>query len=76
MGEELEMGPPPPSIQLEEASQQVPWGLVVEPAEEGPPLSPLGLGPMEVDGAKQALEDGAMVEEATDEETNSSLQLS
>ena len=62
MGEELEMGPPPPTIQLEEAGQWVPWGPAVELAKEGPPLSPLGLGPMEVDGAKQAPEDGAMVE--------------
>ena len=45
-------------------------------AEEGPPLSPLGLGLIEVDGTEQALEDAAVAEEATDEETNSSLQLS
>ena len=76
MGEELEMGPPPPSIQLEEAGQWVPWGLVVEPADKGPPLSPLGPGLMELDSAKQVLEDGAAVEEAADKETNSSLQLS
>ena len=48
----------------------------MEPAEEGPPLSPLGPWPMEVDGAKQELEDGAMVEEAVDEETDSLLQPS
>ena len=76
MGEELEMGPPPPSVQLEEVGQQVPWGPAVELAEEGPPLSPLGPGPMEVDGAKQVPEDGAMAEEATDKETDSSLQPS
>ena len=52
MGEELEMGPPPPSVWLEEAGWRVPWGPVVEPAQEGPPLLPLGPGPMEVDGAK------------------------
>ena len=46
----------------------------MEPAKEGPPLSPLGLGAREVDGAKQALEDGAMAGEATDKETDSSLQ--
>ena len=59
------MGPPPPSIQLEEAGQRVPWGPAVELAQEGPPLLPLGLGLMEVDGAEQVLEDGATVEDAT-----------
>ena len=48
----------------------------MELAEEGPHLSHLGPGPVEVDGAEQAPEDGATVEEATDEETGSSLQLS
>ena len=36
----------------------------MEPAEEGPPLLPLGPGLMELDGAKKAPEDGAAVEEA------------
>ena len=76
MGEELEMRPPPPSVQLKEVGQRVPWGPVVAPAKEGPPLSPLGLGPMEVNGAKQVPEDGAMAEEAADKETDSSLQPS
>ena len=76
MGEELELGRPPPRVQLEKAGQQVPWGPVVEPAKEGSPLAPPGAGPMEVDGTKQALEDGAMEEEAADKETDSSLQLS
>ena len=76
MGEELEMGPPHPTVQLEEADQRVPWGLVVEPAEEGPPLLPVGLGLMEVDGAKQVLEDGTVAEEAVDKESDSLLQLS
>ena len=75
-GEKLELGPPPPTIQLEEVGQRIPWGPAVELAEEGLPLSPLGLGRMEVDGVEQAPEDSAMVEEATDEETDSSLQLS
>ena len=65
--EELEMGPSPPSVQLEEARQRAPWGLAVEPAQEGPPLSPLGPGPMEVDGTKQAPEDGAIAEDAVEE---------
>ena len=61
MGEELELEPPPLSVQLEEAGQQVLWGLALEPAQEGPPLSPLGLGLMDVDGTEQVPEDGAMV---------------
>ena len=76
MGEELEMVPPPPTVQLKEAGWWILWGPAVEPAEEGPPLSPPELGPMEVDDTEQALEDGATVEEATDKETDSSLQLS
>ena len=76
MGEELELGPPPPTIQLEEAGWLIPWGLVVKPAKESPPLPPLGPGAMEVDGAEQVLEDGATVGEAVDEETDSSLQPS
>ena len=75
-GEELELGCPPPRFQLEEVGEWIPWGLVVEPAEEGLPLAPPGAGPMEVDGTEQALKDGAVVGEATDEETDSSLQPS
>ena len=45
-----------------------------EPAQEGSPLPPLGPGPMEVDGAKQAPGDGDAVGEAADSEaTDSSL---
>ena len=73
MGEELELGPPPPRVQLEEAGQRVPWGPEVELAEEGSPLAPLGPGLMEVDSTEQAPEDGATVEEAADKETDSSL---
>ena len=76
MGEELEIGPLLPTIQLEEVGQQVPWGLVVELAKEGPPLLPLGPGPMEVIGAEQMPEDSAMAGDAKDEETDSLLQLS
>ena len=45
----------------------VAWGLAVELAEEGLPMTPFGLGPMEVDSAEQALEDGAAAEDATEE---------
>ena len=71
MGKELEVGPPPPYIQQEKMGQRVLWGPEVEPAQEGPPLSPLGPGPMEVDGTKQAPEDGAAVEDAVGEQVNS-----
>ena len=58
------------------SGQWVPWGPELELAQEGPPLSPLGPGPMAVDGAEQVLEDGAMVEEdASGEQVNSSLSL-
>ena len=76
MGEELELGTPPPRVQLEEVGERIPWGPVVELAEEGSPLAPLGPGPMEVDGTEQVVEDGVTVEEAMDEETDSSLQPS
>ena len=49
-GEDLELGRPPPRVQLEEVGQKIPWMPEVEPAEEGSPLVPLGPGPMEVDG--------------------------
>ena len=60
---ELEVGPPPPNIQLEEVGQWVLWVLELEPAPEGTPLLPLWVELMEVDGTKQAQEDGATVEE-------------
>ena len=69
----MELGPPPPRVQPEEAGWRIPWGPAGEPAEEGSPLPPLGPGPMEVDSAKQVPEDGAMVGEAVDKETNSLL---
>ena len=61
MGKDLDLGRPPPRVQLEEVGQQIPWMPEVELAEEGSPLAPLGPGPMEVDGAEQAPGDGAMV---------------
>ena len=72
-GEELELGPPPLNIKLEEAGQQVLWGPVIEPVEEGSSLAPLGPRPMEVDGTEQALGDVTAAGEATDKETNSLL---
>ena len=73
-GEDLEMGCPPPGVQLEKAGRQIPWMPEVELAEEGSPLAPVGPGPMEVDGTEQAPGDGATVGEATDsKETDSSL---
>ena len=71
MREELELGPPPPTIQLEKVGWWVLWGLAVEPAQEGPPLLPLGPRPMEVDGAEQVPEDGTPVKDAADEEASS-----
>ena len=73
MGEDLELGYPPPRIQLEEAGWQIPWMPVVELAEEGSPLAPLGQGPMEVDGAELAPGDGATAGEAMDSEETDSL---
>ena len=72
-GEELELGPPPPRVQLEEVGPWIPWGPVEEPTKEGSPLPPLGPGPMEVDGGEQVPEDSASVGEAADKETDSSL---
>ena len=71
MGEELELGPPCSYVQLEEVVRRVPWGPAVEPAQDGPPLSPLGLGPMEVDGAKHEPEDGTTAEDATGQQEDS-----
>ena len=64
MREELELGVLTPNIWLEDVGRWVWWGPAPEPAPEGPPLLPLGAGPMEVDGAKQA-QDGASVEDDT-----------
>ena len=73
MEADLELGHLPPRVQLEEAEWQIPWVPAEELAKEGSPLSALGPGPLEVDGAEQVPEDGATAGEATDEETNSSL---
>ena len=72
--EDLELGRPPPRVQLEEVGWQIPWMLEVEPAEEGSPLVPLRPGPMEGDGSEQAPGDSAAAGEAVDsKKTNSSL---
>ena len=60
-GEELELGPPSPNIQLEDTGQWVCWGLEVEPELECPPLLALRAEPMEVEeGTEQDQKDGAM----------------
>ena len=41
MGEELELGVPPPDIQLKDVGWRVWWGPGPEPVPEGLPLSPL-----------------------------------
>ena len=58
MGGDLGLGCPPPGVRLEEVGRRIPWMPPAELAEEGSPLPPLGPGPMEVDGAEQALGDG------------------
>ena len=63
MREELELGPPPPNVQLEGVGQWVSWGPELQLVQEGPPLSPLQAEPMDLDGTKQVQEDGAMAEE-------------
>ena len=72
-GGDLGLGRPPPTVQLEEVGQQIPWMLAAEPAEEGSPLAPLGPGPMEVDGTEQVPGDGATAGEAVDSEETDSL---
>ena len=73
-GGDLGLGHPPPGVQLEEAGWWIPWILELEPAEEGSPLPPIGPGPMEVDGTKQAPGDRDASGEAADSEaTDSSL---
>ena len=37
----LELGVPPKDVQMEEMSERVMLGPVIEPASEGPPLAPL-----------------------------------
>ena len=65
-GEDLGLGRPPPRIRLQEAGRQLPRTRAREPAREGSPLPPLEPGPMDVDGAEQALGDGGAAGEAED----------
>ena len=51
--EELELGIPPPNICLTDVGRWVWWGPNPELALKGPPLLPLRVELMEVDGAKQ-----------------------
>ena len=39
--EVLELGILPKDVQMEEIGERVMWGLVIQPAPEGPPLVPL-----------------------------------
>ena len=48
MGEELELGVPPPDIQLEDIGQWVCWGAELELAAKGLPLLPLRAELLEV----------------------------
>ena len=41
----LELGIPPEDVQMKEVGERVMWGLVIEPALEGPPLATLGEAP-------------------------------
>ena len=45
---ELELGVPPPDVQLENVGQQMCWGLEPEPVEEGLLLPAVGVEPIEV----------------------------
>ena len=64
IGEELELGVPPPDIWLEDVVRRVWWGLEPEPVEEDPPLPALGAEPMEVEGGtEQAQQNGAAAED-------------
>ena len=43
-GKVLELGILPKDVQMEEVGECAMWGLVIEPATEGPPLAPLTEG--------------------------------
>ena len=77
MGEELELGPPPPTVQLEEAGWQIPVGAGGGAGlRKARPCRLLGWGQWRWMALGRQPEDGAMVGEATDKETDSLLQPS
>ena len=68
-GGDLGLGRPPPGIRLEEAGRRLPRTRGREPAREGSPLPPLEPGPMDVDGAEQAPEEGSTAGGAEEEDS-------
>ena len=68
-GEDLGLGRPPPGIRLQEAGRRLPRTRGREPARKGSPMPPLEPGPMDVDGAKQAPEEGSAAGEAEEEDS-------
>ena len=59
----------PPGIRLQEAGRRLPRTRGSEPAREGLPLLPLEPGPMDVDGAEQAPEEGSAAGGAEEEDS-------
>ena len=68
-GEDLGLGRPPPGIRLQEAGWRLPRMRGSEPAREGLPMPPLEPGPMDVDGAEQAPEEGSTAGGAEEEDS-------
>ena len=68
-GEDLGLGRPPPGIRLQEAGRRLPRMRGSEPAREGSPMPPLEPGPMDVDGAEQAPEEGSAAGGAEEEDS-------
>ena len=68
-GEDLGLGRPPPGIRLQEAERRLPRTRGSEPAREGSPMPPLEPGPMDVDGAEQAPEEGSAAGGAEEEDS-------
>ena len=68
-GEDLRLGRPPPGIRLQEAGRRLPRTRGSEPAREGSPMPPLEPGPMDVDGAEQAPEEGSAAGGAEEEDS-------
>ena len=68
-GEDLGLGRPPPGIRLQEAGRRLPRMRGSEPAREGSPMPPLEPGPMDVDGAEQAPEEGSAAGGADEEDS-------